>query len=216
MRTPLVRTWVVGIDQSTKRTAIVIIPPDWTIGAWDELLYRCVEVEKEPAREEFQDAQLYYRARTQRLSVIAIRAGEYIRERTGVSANARVFIEDYAYSMWGKSASVSLLVELRATIAHWMLVHRGIGVVPVVASSARKLLLGKCPQSDPKGFVQAAFKEVHAPFWDNDDLCDAMAVANFGLSELGRTALTLARAPSASPKAPDRRSRGRALAASAR
>jgi Holliday junction resolvasome RuvABC endonuclease subunit len=98
-----------------------------------------------------------------------------------------VFVEGYAFA--AQSSSVTKLAELGGVV-RVALHERGIDAVSVPSTSCRKLLLGKVPRNGAKVAVQQAVYAVGAPF-DNDDQVDAYCVANWGLSELGYTAMTL-------------------------
>ena len=98
------------------------------------------------------------------------------------------YVEDYAFSR--RSSSVTKLAELGGH-ARCEFLSYGRVLTPVPASAARKLLLGKLPRKDAKVAVQAALYGADA-LLNNDNECNAFAVANFGLSEQGCVALTLA------------------------
>lgn len=66
---------------------------------------------------------------------------------------------------------------------------RGLVVDDANQPTVRKFLLGRLPKEDRKVWVSRMLWEAKAPFEDEDQ-CDAFAVANWGLSELGAPCLT--------------------------
>lgn len=167
---------VVGLDLSLRSPAAVLIPAGWELGNWHELSWWSGNFPP-PAPGDLagQYARLLHITKT----VVDFVVG---------SGATDVFVENYAFS--ASSTSVTKLAELGGAVrvALWRAEHL---VRPVVASQARKLLLGKLPKEGAKVAVQRALYAHGAPF-TNDDECDAFAVANLGLSELGLTAMTLA------------------------
>ena len=175
--------WVLGIDPSLTRTACVLIPPGWELGCWAALRYFSVG-EKPPARKELSIGD-YERLRIERMARMAEAVAGFCLTAPGI---IRGYIEGYGYSMGG--AGAHSLAEFGGILRYWLVLRCGIVVEPVQEASARKLLLGKLPPRDRKLAVQLALGKVGAPF--NSDECDGFAIANWGLSELGLTALSLA------------------------
>lgn len=183
---------VVGLDLSLTRPAACRIPGDWEVGDWS----RVVVASWEPAVPRG-DGIDFERARIERLVEIADRVRAFVemgarspgdREVVVEPRVDAVGIESYAYS--SSSSSVTKLAELGGVV-RVSLFSYGIVPVPVVAASARKLLLGKLPRADQKAWVQAALKRARAPFWEDDDQADAFCVANWLRAELGGVALVM-------------------------
>jgi len=161
------RVSLMGLDLSPTASAAVAVPLDWD-GDWRRIA-RLTVGESLP-----RNASDSVRAR--RCETIATRLVAFARAHGVTDA----WIEGYAFSRAEHAhtiAEVSGVVRLE-------LVRAGIGLHTVPASSARKLLLGKVPRSEAKAAVYAAFRAAGAPI-ETFDEGDALAVANFGLSEAG-------------------------------
>lgn len=174
--------WVVGIDPSLTRSAVVIVPPDWELGDWSTVRRFSVG-EKPPERKSMEPIE-YERYRIQRMARMAEAIAEFVLETPGP---IRGWIEGYGYTMGGSSAHS--LAEYGGILRYWLVLRCGLVVEPVQEASARKLLLGHA-RKGRKLLTELAFGKAGAPF--NSDECDAMAICNYGLSELGLTALSLA------------------------
>lgn len=197
---------VIGLDLSLKRPAAVCIPAGWKIGDWDELDWWAGD--EVPGVDDHGDDV----GRCKRLIWISDQVLNFVINR---NVSHHVFAEDYAFSQSGPTARK--LAE-NAGVTRVELYRYGRVMRTVVAASARKLLLGKCPQQDQKLIVQAALYRAGAPvsekivrkyvpeyrapkigghprpgrgLWGEDE-CDAFVVANWGRSEIGLTGLSLA------------------------
>lgn len=175
--------YVLGIDPSLTRSAAVIIPPDWELGDWKAL--RFTSYGEEPPDRKGLDVLSYERERIERMRRTADVLVEFASKTPG---RLRGFVEGYGYNMGG--AGAHSLAEFGGILRSRFLSRLGLALEPVAEASARKLLLGKLPPKDRKLAVQLALGKVGAPF--NSDECDAFAIAGYGLSELGLTALSLA------------------------
>jgi hypothetical protein len=100
------------------------------------------------------------------------------------------FIEQYAFSMMQSRAHA--LGEVGGTVKLDLYRKLGVVTVPVVASSARKLLFGKLPAKDAKKHAQARLKLIYPDHSWSEDEGDAFIVANFGRAEVGLPMLTCA------------------------
>jgi hypothetical protein len=169
---------VIGIDPSLTRSAVVIIPPGWELGDWLTLRWCSVEVPPGDGTE---------RQRVERMGEIVHDLVEFVHSNSW--SPSRAFVESYAFN--ARSASVTKLAELGGILRHQYLIEFGTALEPVTASQARKQLLGKLPRKDQKLAVQLALGRAGAPF-ENGDEVDAFVCANFGLTECGLTALSLA------------------------
>ncbi len=171
---------VVGLDLSLSHTGIVVLPVDW-----------------EPSPRPW---VMNYGHAGSSLSDVASAADKAMRLRSIVQEICSyvfdpgnkvvvVFCEDHAYGLAGKRGIQ--LAELHGAVKYGLL-RLGVVVIPVNVSRVRRLLLGK--RGNAKGVKKEVFRRLKAagaPF-DSDDLSDAFAVANFGRSELGLSAMTLA------------------------
>lgn len=100
---------------------------------------------------------------------------------------SHVFFE--RYPMGGRIYNVDKIAELGGVVKD-TLADIGLFVAPVAEVTARKLLLGKLPQSGRKQAVFDALRQCGADF-DDTDQADAFTIANFGLSELGAPFITM-------------------------
>jgi hypothetical protein len=103
-----------------------------------------------------------------------------------------VFIEEYAFRQGGLS-SASLLREIGGVVKLKLWQELGLGCIPIVAASARKLLCGTVPSKkttgiEVKDFVGQFLRKAGASF-SSDDESDAFVIANAGLHRLGYPAL---------------------------
>jgi hypothetical protein len=171
----LIRPVVLGLDLSLRQPAAVVIPFGWRLGDWPTL-WRYSFATEDPKSD---------RERYQRIGGIVDRMAQFAHTRRVTHA----YIEDYAYSR--SSSSVTKLAELGGHARVEFLRRLGLVLHPVGEAQARRLLLGRLPPKDRKVAAQRALYAAGAPFANGDE-CDAFVVANFGLSEFGLTALTLA------------------------
>jgi Holliday junction resolvasome RuvABC endonuclease subunit len=167
---------VLGLDLSPTASAAIVVPLDWG-GDWRRIARLTVG---ESLPRDASDA-----ARARRCESIA----------TGLVAFARAhgvtvcWIEGYAFSRADQAHTIAEV----AGVVRLELFRAGIEIRTVSASAARKLLLGKVPRSDAKAAVYRALRAAGAPV-ETFDEADALAVANFGLSELGCFSFMLAAA----------------------
>lgn len=160
-------TVLLGLDLSLTASAAVAVPLDWD-GDWSRVR-SCVVGEK--LRRDASDAE-----RARRTETIAARLVAFARA-TGAT---KAFIEGYAY---GLKTSAHSLGELGGVV-RLELVRAGLELVTVPMQTARKLLLGRCPRQGAKVAVAEALRAAGARFEAFDEF-DAMAVANWGLSDAG-------------------------------
>lgn len=158
---------ILGLDLSLNASAAVSVPISWD-GDWSRVR-SCVVGEK--LRRDASDAE-----RARRTETIAMRLVAFARS----SGATKAFIEGYAY---GLKTSAHSLGELGGVV-RLELVRAGIELVTVPMQTARKLLLGRCPRQGAKVAVAEALKAAGARFETLDEF-DAMAVLNWGLSEVG-------------------------------
>lgn len=108
-----------------------------------------------------------------------------LRGHRSLARQLRALAEDWQATVVGVEAPA---YAQRSTSAHWLaglqcVVREHLGrdrdsVPIVVASSARKTLLGRCPRSNVKDHVMALLGRLGCPFASHPDLADAFAVAN--------------------------------------
>lgn len=159
---------VMGLDLSLTAAAGVAAPLDWD-GDWHRVR-SCVVGEK--LRRDATDAE-----RARRTETIALQLTRFARSVGATHA----FVEGYAF---GRKNQLPQLGELGGVVK-LALLREGVTLATVPPATARKLLLGKVPRSDAKEAVAAALWAAGAPrSWSHDET-DAMAVLNFGMSELG-------------------------------
>lgn len=189
---------IVGLDLSLSRPAACFIPHGWTPGAWSKLTVRSWGRPKE--KHEKEDAHNAAGRRADRIVEIVNAVAPFICECARVGkpqggTRTAIYVEDYPYGL--RTQGQYDLAELRGALNAAIHVH-GLVALPLNISTCRKLLLGKLPSRKkgepplPKGAakvaVQLALQSMGARF-DNDDECDAFAVANLGLSNSGAVAI---------------------------
>lgn len=178
-------TPAIGLDLSLTAPAACLIPPRWRLGYWWSL-----DVVAWDPPGDMLDEQ----ARIRRVEWIVDRVDEFVakaalRVVVGHAAPPAIFIEGYAFSR--SSSSVTKLAELGGAV-RVDLRRRGFVARSVTASAARKLLLGRLPKREAKNATHGALRAAGVPPAWSGDVLDAFVVANFGLTELGLPALTLA------------------------
>jgi Holliday junction resolvasome RuvABC endonuclease subunit len=166
---------VAGFDLSLRASAAVVLPPDWSPGDWSTVRSMiCGRALTKGATEHDRIERVRFIA--EELIAFVVKAGA-----------SDVFIEAYSYS---KGNQAHQLGELGGVV-RLELRRAGLNVHVVPLASARRLLLGKVPRSDAK---VAVFSALRAAGWNvgSTDEADALCVASFGLTELGRPGLSLA------------------------
>lgn len=160
-------TVLLGLDLSATAAGVVTAPLDWD-GQWSRV--RSVVI-GEKLRRDATDLE-----RVRRTENIATRIVAFARSQGATAA----YIESYAYAQAG---AAYVLAELGGVV-RLELVRAGLAIHTANMSSARKLLLGKVPKSDPKGACFAVLHAAGARFASMDE-SDAFVAANFGMAELG-------------------------------
>lgn len=158
---------ILGLDLSPTASAAVVVPLDWA-GDWC-CIARLTVGESLPRN-------ATDTARAKRCESIAMKLVDFATSH-GVT---QAWIEGYAFRRADQAHTIAEV----GGVVRVELVRAGIEVRSVPASSARKLLLGKVPKSDPKAAVYAALRAAGAPI-ETFDEGDALCVANFGLSDAG-------------------------------
>ncbi len=176
------KSYVFGFDLSLTAPACVALPLDWRPGDWRAaraFLIRPKAPKNDNIRGQYERYNTIFRW--------AITCIESLAGKSG--ARSAVYIEAYDPSKNG--ASASKLMELGGITRLALFNTLGIVAETVNTSQALRLLLGKVPRSDQKIAVQdALFNKGGAPHTWEENICDALVVANWGLSICGGTALT--------------------------
>lgn len=166
---------ILGVDVSLNACGLCVLPDNWAAGGrfdWSEVKTDTV------GRKLSRDAGESLRAG--RLDYLAAAVALFARKH---DADVAVF-EQYAFNRADSNARA--IAEAGGCIR--LELHRmGIELHVAVASSARKTLLGKLPRGKGvlKPAVQRTLRDMGAPFWQDDNRCDALVVANHYLSVAG-------------------------------
>lgn len=162
---------ILGLDLSERCAGLVILPEDWVqdgAPVWHRVVAMTLDV---PDRD------------TERARILG--CAELARQVRAIAAEHRVTavgVEAYAFSR--RSTSAHRLAELGGIVRDRL--YRDYDTVrSVVASSARKTLLGRCPRTGAKVEVQRVLGQLQCPWVHAPDLCDAFAIANHLSSEVG-------------------------------
>jgi hypothetical protein len=161
---------VMGLDMSLRGTGICILPGDWNPRrAWQSIaLAQLGEIGKQLG--------------IQRRSNIAHEVWR-LAVREGVT---HAFVEQHAFSaglMKHAMERAELVGAMKEVLWHSLQIE----ALPIVASSARKLLFGSLPRMDRKAgkaYIKQALESMGGSFGD-EDTRDAFIVANAGRAELG-------------------------------
>lgn len=166
---------VVGLDLSLTRAAACAVPVDWDLD-WARVKWLTAGAALPKDATPDQAAE--------RVAGIAEAIVAFASAIHFSGATLYLVVEQYGFNM---ATRAHALAELGGVVKHELRKAR-LGVPhPVVASSARKVLLGKNPQG--KGAAKAAvmhFLHLAGAECPNDDAGDAFAVANYKLCEWGK------------------------------
>jgi hypothetical protein len=163
--------WIVGLDLSLRRTAWVAVPLSWRRD-WGQIVTGVVE----PATPASRNAM----DQIGRLDSITTMLSP-LRSLRNPMERVYAYVENPAFGEHGSHAAGELHGAVKLD-----LYRDGFVVTVANMSSARGLLLGHAPaKGRAKIEIVAAWKAAGAPFAPDNDLCDAMTCANWGLSELG-------------------------------
>lgn len=168
--------WIIGLDLSLRAAAACAIPLDWD--GMDLSKLRTTTVGR-PVEGDDERAHLL------RLHDIA----EEIRAFVWLHTPLAVYVEQYAFGSSG--AHAARIREGGGVVKYRLFRKCNVVCEPVVASSARKTLLVKCPRSDAKKFVVKNMRRLEgiAREWSEDEI-DAFVIANHGMALLGRSAMS--------------------------
>lgn len=173
---------VCGLDLSLRGAAIAVIPVGWDMKLSSVLTLRCGESLPRTATELDQ---------VQRMWDVGRAISDFAWQHDAIRHS---FVEAYAFSR--RSDHAHRLAELGGiTKLMWftsLFSHGFEGrCVPtsIVASQARKTVLGKLPKKDVKDHVVARLREWGAPQGWTEDECDAFVIANEGRFRVGLAGL---------------------------
>lgn len=170
---------IVGLDLSLRRPGVCGLSGSWSpVDPWAN-----VDVEAFP---EVKDTG------SKRLLRITQGVEGFVEKLAGDPRRPpAVFVEQHAFGMAGGSFALER-AELVGAVKVMVLRRWGVEVIPIVASSARKLLFGpqrRMSTREWKPFIHASFREMGAPGPWGEDERDAFVIANAGRHLLGAPCL---------------------------
>jgi Holliday junction resolvasome RuvABC endonuclease subunit len=172
---------VLGIDLSLRSTGLVAVSSGFAASQdWTLVDHRLVETESLP-----QSASVS--ASVGRMVTVA----EQILAFASRCHPDVMALEEQAFRQHG--AHGRELGELTGVVKAKLITSSetlGLPFITVVASTARKTLLGKCPRTGAKEAVHALLERMGAP-WVDRDRSDAFAIANHVLNTHGFPAVTV-------------------------
>lgn len=169
---------IIGLDLSLTNTGLTACPNDWA-GDWTQ-----AAAWERGAKKPAGDTESAAVARVADLALDIVTAVIRLSHPSPHSETS-VWIEE---RVWARQKGVGRNAELAAIVKH-ELVRKGFGLHMVVASSARKLLLGKVPRLgvDAKNAVQATLRQAGCPVEWSQDQTDAACIMNYGVYQSGGT-----------------------------
>lgn len=176
--------WILAFDLSLKAPAAVALPRDWRPGDWKRVKSWLARPKVPEGGDLTGEVQRYMAIAEWAEGVISdVIRGQHAQE-------VHAYVEAYGFKK--NNSWASRLMESGGVVKATVYMRHAMILTPVNASTARKLLLGKLPRSDQKIAVQRAVFAAKAPKTWEENICDAFVVCNFGLSEMGGVAMTLA------------------------
>lgn len=175
-------TYIIGLDLSLRAAALCAIPIGWDGSSLGRIITRVFGGDVPDASP---------RAHMRRMHGIAEGITTFCRDHHV----HRVFVEEYAFST-GREAQSSRVRESGGVVKYRLWRKLGLIAEPVVASSARKTLLTKCPQKGAKDFATKNIRRLEgsARDWSEDER-DAFCIANHGMMLCGQVAMTFVGEP---------------------
>jgi Holliday junction resolvasome RuvABC endonuclease subunit len=176
---------ILALDLSLRGAGFVSYPLDWDGKDWDAIPRKT------------------YGEKLSKEATPQMKVGRLVRIAKEVLAFAEIFqpveafVEHYAFN----SHPNLELGEIGGVVKHQLTTQRGLVPTPVVASSARKVLMGTVPRQGAKDATRAYLKKIGMPASWTDDEADAFVIANYAASSLGGFAFV------AEPIAPAKRRR---------
>jgi len=186
---------VVGLDLSLQSAGVVVLNPGWAPqDPWKGLAHATYGGKAVPGE-----------APILRIKRLANELAAFVQASVAhapAGTPLHVYVEQYAFAQarLGNSASLTALAELGGVVKLAILDAFGVVTQPVTSGQWRKLLLGFGAKKNIKEIAQAELRLAGAPFKSGDS-CDAFGVSNWGRSELGLPALTLATCQNPSARA---------------
>jgi hypothetical protein len=176
----------IGLDLSIRSPGIVALPWDWRPGDWGSVYAVSMKERKGIAG-------------ARRLHEIGrfifdrVRDGWLTRAKFGAHPSPpAIAIEQHAFAM-ASGAYALERAELVGVVKERIFDAFGVETIPIVASSARKLLLGRMPRMSRKEWkllLLDSFTKFGAPFAGQEDCVDAAVIANALRYRIGLTCLS--------------------------
>ena len=168
---------VFGFDLSLRRPGFCFLPPWWhPQDPWSGVEVEAVEEEKDAGATRLlrivEAAECFIESR-------------WLREPRSIAPAC--FVEQHAFGMSGGAYALER-AELVGAVKVMVRMRWTVETIPIVAASARKLLLGpqrRMSTREWKPFIQASFREMGAPEAWGEDERDAACIANAGRHAIG-------------------------------
>lgn len=174
-----IRVVVAGLDLSLTGAGVAVLDPL----VWDLDVDR-VQSARFGYKLAGSNATADHEARADRLVAVPDLIVDFLADRSVT----HVWVENYSFGM---QHAAHQLGEMGGCVKRELRKRLGIVAIPVSNSTARKLFLGRGSGS---GIKEAVVDRLADLEWGRSvDEGDALVVANYGLSELGFPALTVAR-----------------------
>jgi hypothetical protein len=170
-------TTVIGLDLSLTQAAACSVPVGWNLD-WSRVRWMTAGggLKREATPKE----------RIERLRDIADALASFVVKTPGFSTGGviHLMVEQYTF---GTSFGAHSAGEIGGVVRLRLYERTGLILTPVIATSARKLMLGKNPRStkEAKDKVVAFLQLAGASNVPNADAADAFVVANYKLCEWG-------------------------------
>jgi len=166
---------ILAIDLSLRGCGIIVLPTNWG-GHWHNIHHQTI------------GEKLGNDATPQQ------KLGRLVRISSEILAIAEMFRPDHAvvehYSFNARGHHMDL-GELGGVVKHQLATKLGLVAQPVVASAARKVIMGSVPRKGAKDATLAYLRKIGMPLEWTDDEADAFVVANYASSALGGFAFAM-------------------------
>lgn len=177
---------LVGLDLSLANTAAVMAPVDWGLH-WGCVPYATFSAAL-PKLRKGEERVVTEDSETQRVAQLSSSIVNWVlrlayppESRASCTSIIEAWIEERVHARQHGSGRTA---ELHAVVKH-KLFNVGIHLRMVTSSAHRKVLLGEVPSSGAaqKTQTQLAMRAAGCPGDWGHDLCDAMSVLNYGMSQ---------------------------------
>jgi Holliday junction resolvasome RuvABC endonuclease subunit len=168
---------ILALDLSLRGAAMLIMPAGWS-GDWDAIPRRTY------------GEKLEKNATAQERLGRGIRITSEIMKFANMWRPQEVHVEEYAFNQSARGTRD--IAELGGMVKHQLATQLGLVPTPVVASSARKILLGNLPRRDVKDAVMVFLHRMGLPHDWTEDEADAFVIANYAASAIGGFAFVTA------------------------